>query len=69
MIMFDGTTEINLGVLRLPGFYKQRDNRFCEFQLPPWLPLQRRSCPFAGTTLNSREIACIAYMNPDFSQM
>ena len=30
MIMFDGTTEINLGVLRLPGFYKQRDNRFCK---------------------------------------
>ena len=30
MIMFDGTTEINLGVLRLPGFYKQRDSRFCE---------------------------------------
>jgi hypothetical protein len=30
MIMFDGTVEINLGVLRLPGFYKQRDNKFCE---------------------------------------
>ena len=33
MIMFDGTVEINLGVLRLPGFYKQRDSRFCKHSL------------------------------------
>jgi hypothetical protein len=37
MLMFDGTVEINLGIARLPGFYKQRDSHFCE-PPPPLLP-------------------------------
>jgi len=44
-VLFDGSTEGYMGVVRRPGFYKQRDSRFCTpLPLPPSPPL-----PDSGT--------------------